>query len=250
MIGVEGSVAIVTGAGQGNGRAIALGLARAGAHVAVCDINADAAAETAALAAEAGVRSMSAQCDVSDLQSARGFAEKTRAELGNARILVNNAGILKRHRFGDPGFESEWDQTFRVNVDGPRNMVLAYAAQLEATGGRIVNLASIMSLSAGFGISAYIASKGAVGQLTKALAHEFAPRGVRVNAIAPGVIDTPMTEHTRGNEAAIGKFMAHTPLGRTGQPDELVGPVLFLVSDMSSYVTGTILPVDGGYLAA
>ena len=129
-------------------------------------------------------------------------------------------------------------------------MVRAFRAQLESTGGSIVNLASIMSVSAGPGLPAYIASKGAVAQLTKALAHELAPRGVRVNALAPGVIDTPMTEVTRGNEAAIGKFMMHTPLGRVGQPEEVVGPALFLASGMSSYITGVVLPVDGGYLAA
>jgi NAD(P)-dependent dehydrogenase (short-subunit alcohol dehydrogenase family) len=126
----------------------------------------------------------------------------------------------------------------------------AFMDQLKATKGRIVNLGSIMSLSAGPGLAAYAASKGAVLQLTKALAHDFAPFGVRVNAIAPGVIETPMTEATRSNPDAIGRFMAHTPLKRPGQPDELVGPVLFLASHSSSYVTGVILPVDGGYLAA
>ncbi|WP_029059221.1 SDR family NAD(P)-dependent oxidoreductase [Stappia stellulata] len=250
MIGVSGSVAVVTGAGQGNGRAIALGLARAGARLALCDIDREMAEDTAKAIRAEGGQAFAAHCDVSDLAAARAFAASVEAEFGAAGILVNNAGVIRRQPLSDPGFADGWDATFRVNVDGIRNMVLAFSAQLEASAGRIVNMASIMSQAAGPGISAYVASKGAVAQFTKALAHEFAPRGVRVNAIAPGVIDTPMTTGTRANEAAISRFMAHTPLARTGQPEELVGPVLFLASDMSSYVTGAILPVDGGYLAA
>jgi len=113
-----------------------------------------------------------------------------------------------------------------------------------------VNLASIMSLVAGPGLTAYAASKGAVAQFTKALAQDMAPHGVRVNAILPGVIETPMTEVTRQTPEAIGRFMAHTPMRRVGQPEELVGPVVFLASKAASYVTGALLPVDGGYLTA
>ncbi|MBL6431128.1 MAG: SDR family oxidoreductase [Alphaproteobacteria bacterium] len=250
MIGVSGSVAVVTGAGQGNGRAIALGLARAGARVALCDVDRERAEDTAQAIRAAGGEAFADICDVSDHAAAGAFAARVEGELGAASILVNNAGIIRRQPLDDPGFAEGWDATFRVNVDGTRNMVLAFASQLEATGGRIVNVASIMSQTAGPGIAAYVASKGAIAQFTKALAHEFAPRGVRVNAVAPGVIDTPMTTTTRANEAAIARFMAHTPMARTGQPEELVGPVLFLASDMSSYVTGAILLVDGGYLAA
>ncbi|MCR4265450.1 SDR family NAD(P)-dependent oxidoreductase [Nitratireductor sp. ZSWI3] len=250
MIDIEGCVAVVTGAGQGNGRALALGLARAGALVALCDVNGEKAGETAATIQAEGGRALAAMVDVADPAACRNFAARVRLELGDAAILVNNAGIIRRHGLDDPDFDSHWDATFQVNVHGTKNMVRAFVPQLEKTGGRIVNLASIMSHVAGPGIPAYVASKGAVAQFTKALAHELAPRGIRVNAIAPGVIDTPMTEATRGNEAAISRFMAHTPLGRTGRPEELVGPVLFLVSGMSSYVTGAILPVDGGYLAA
>jgi NAD(P)-dependent dehydrogenase (short-subunit alcohol dehydrogenase family) len=107
-----------------------------------------------------------------------------------------------------------------------------------------------MSVTAGPGLAAYAASKGAVLQLTRAMAHDLAPFGIRVNAIAPGVIETPMTEATRANPDAIGRFMAHTPMRRVGRPEELAGPVLFLASDAASYVTGALLPVDGGYLSA
>lgn len=250
MIDIEGCVAVVTGAGQGNGRAIALGLARAGARIAVADINAQTAQETAGLIANEGGKAIAAKLDVSDNTAVAAFADQVASGLGPAAILVNNAGIIRRHGLDDADFDRHWDDTFRINVDGTRNMVRSFASQLESTGGRIINLASIMSFSAGPGIPAYVASKGAIAQFTKALAHELAPRGIRVNALAPGVIETPMTEATRGNADAIGRFMAHTPLGRTGKPEELVGPVLFLASGMSSYVTGAILPVDGGYLAA
>src|SRR5690606_35599536 len=162
----------------------------------------------------------------------------------------NNAGIIRRTMLDDETFDDDWAAVFRVNVDGVKTMVRALLPQLRSTGGRIVNLGSIMSVSAGKGIAAYAASKGAILQLTRALANDLAADGVRVNAIAPGVIATPMTVVTRENPDAIGRFMAHTPMGRVGEPGELVGPVLFLASDMSTYVTGVLLPVDGGYLTA
>ncbi len=137
-----------------------------------------------------------------------------------------------------------------VNATGQINVVMALLDQIKESKGRIINLGSIMSVAANPGLVAYAASKGAVLQMTKALAHDLAEYGVRVNAIAPGVIETPMTVATRENPEAIGRFMAHTPLKRPGKPEELVGPVLFLASDASSYVTGALLPVDGGYLAA
>lgn len=250
MEGVKDRVAVVTGAGQGNGRAIALGLARQGAHVAVCDIDGTKAAGTAAEIEALGARAFAATVDVSDKRACAGFADACRERLGEVEILVNNAGIIRRQRILEDGFDDGWDALFRVNVDGTRNMLKALLPQLRARKGRVVNLGSIMSVTAGAGISAYAATKGAILQFTKAMANELAADGIRVNAIAPGVIATPMTEATRANSDAISRFMGHTPLGRVGEPEELVGPVLFLVSDMSSYVTGVLLPVDGGYLTA
>lgn len=250
MEGVHGEVAVVTGAGRGNGRAIALGLAREGARVAVCDIDGATAQDTADEIVRRGGEAVGAALDVSDAAACRAFAALVEERLGATAILVNNAGIIRRLPIGEADFDAGWERIFQVNVDGTRNMVRALLPQLRATRGRIVNLASIMAAIAGPGLAAYAASKGAILQFTKGLAHDLAPDGIRVNAIGPGVIATPMTEATRADEAAIGRFMAHTPLGRVGQPDELVGPVLFLASAMSSYVTGVLLPVDGGYLAA
>jgi NAD(P)-dependent dehydrogenase (short-subunit alcohol dehydrogenase family) len=248
--GIEGEVAVVTGAAQGNGLAIAHGLAAAGAAVAICDIDGDAAEQAAGRIRAGGARAFATVLDVSDAEAAARFAEEVERRLGQASILVNNAGIIRRTPIEAPSFDPDWSDIFRVNVDGVKTMVRALLPQLRATRGRIVNLGSIMSISAGPGLSAYAASKGAVLQFTRALAHDLAPHGIRVNAIAPGVIATPMTKVTRETPEAIGRFMAHTPLGRVGEPEELVGPVLFLASEMSTYVTGTLLPVDGGYLAS
>lgn len=247
---LTGDVAVVTGAARGNGRAIAFGLAAQGAAVAAFDLDGEGAAETARRCAGlSGRDAHSAWLDVSDLEGCRAEAERVAQRLGPVSVLVNNAGILPRGGFAEITDE-DWEAVLRVNVTGARNACLAFLDQLRSTGGRIVNLASILSFTGAPLVSGYAASKGAVAQLTKALAVELAPDGIRVNAIAPGVIETPMTEATRANPQALGRFMAHTPLGRVGKPDELAGPVVFLASAMSSYVTGVILPVDGGYLAA
>jgi NAD(P)-dependent dehydrogenase (short-subunit alcohol dehydrogenase family) len=250
MRGVEGQVAVVTGAAQGNGLAIARGLATAGARVAICDINRGAAEAAAHDIVHAGGRAFACGVDVADRQAAEQFAAEVMRHFDNTAILVNNAGIIRRTLIDDASFDSDWSEIFRVNAGGIKNMVRAFLPQLRATRGRIINLGSIMSVSAGPGLAAYAASKGAVLQFTRALAHDLAPDGIRVNAIAPGVIATPMTKVTRDNPEAIGRFMAHTPLGRVGEPEELVGPVLFLASELSTYVTGVLLPVDGGYLAS
>lgn len=248
MFGIGSSVAVVTGAGQGNGAAIAKGLAAAGAAVALADINEEAVAAVAREIEAAGGRAFARRVDVTDPQSAGAFATETHAALGSAKLLVNNAGVIHRMAIDEAEHPDAWAKTFAVNVDGTRFMARAYLEQLAETRGSIVNLGSIMSITTGPGLTAYAASKGAVAQFTKALANELAPRGVRVNALLPGVIATPMTQATRDNPDAIAKFMAHTPMGRVGQPEELVGPILFLASDAASYVTGALLPVDGGYL--
>lgn len=250
MDGITGAVGIVTGAAQGNGKAIAEGLAREGARVVLADVQVDVAESVAAAIRDAGGDAMAAPVDVTSLTSVQALAASTANTFGPADILINNAGVIRRTPIGSDTFDTDFTAVMAVNATGVANMTRAFLGQLKMTKGRIVNLGSIMSVTAGPGMTAYAASKGAVAQMTKAMAHDLAPDGIRVNAIAPGVIETPMTEATRANPEAIGRFMAHTPMGRPGLAEELVGPTLFLASHASSYVTGALLPVDGGYLAA
>jgi NAD(P)-dependent dehydrogenase (short-subunit alcohol dehydrogenase family) len=250
MQGITGAVAVVTGAAQGNGRAIAEGLARAGAKVALCDLTLPAAEEVAASLRAEGLVARAYAADVAQADTLATFAAAVLADLGPAEILVNNAGIIRRSPIGSDAFPADWTTVFAVNATGTVQTVRAFLDQLRQTKGRIVNLASVMAVTAGPGLVAYAASKGAVLQVTKALVHDLSPDGIRVNAIAPGVIETAMNADTRGNPEALQRFMQHTPMRRTGQPHELIGPVLFLASELSSYVTGALLPVDGGYLTA
>lgn len=246
---VEGDIAVVSGAAQGNGEAIARGLAAAGAAILVADIDHDGAERLAAQQRALGHKAIACRLDVCDGESCRAAASVCEAELGPASILINNAGVIRRSPVDDPDFETHLDALLNVNVKGCALMVAAFLPQLRRTRGRIVNLGSIATYVAYRNVAGYAASKGAVGQLTKALAADLAADGIRVNGIAPGVIATPMTAATRADPTRIGAFLAHTPMGRVGEPDELVGPVLFLASSLSSYVTGAMLPVDGGYLA-
>lgn len=250
MFDLDKAIAVVTGAGQGNGAAIARGLATSGARVALADVNGETVDRTRREICDSGGEAIANRLDITDAGAVRAFRDEVSDTFGPATILVNNAGIIRRTPVDAEEYEEDWDATFAVNVNGPRNMVRAFLAQLSKTRGTVINLASIMSVTAGPGLTAYASSKGAVAQFTKALALDLAPRGIRVNAILPGVIETPMTRTTRETPEAIGRFMAHTPMQRVGQPEELVGPVLFLASPASSYVTGALLPVDGGYLSA
>lgn len=247
---LRGDVALVTGAAQGNGAAIARGLAGSGASVIVSDLNASGAAKMAEALVEAGGRAASLTLDVADRDACFAAAERTAAIFGDVSILVNNAGITRRTPPDDPNFLDHLDAQIAINVRGSANMAIALLPQLLRTKGRIINVGSIASFVAYRNSAAYAASKGAVKQLTTALAADLAERGIRVNGIAPGVIATPMTATTRSDPEAIGRFLRHTPMGRVGEPEELVGPAVFLASRLSSYVTGVMLPVDGGYLTS
>lgn len=243
---LQGKTALVTGGGQGNGRAIAKGLAKAGAKVIVTDLNEVNAKSVAQEITQSGGSATAYRLDVTSAEQCTDVA----ASVGNIDVLVNNAGIIIREGIDSPKVDTNLERTLDVNVMGTFRPTNAWLKALRATKGVIINVGSIASTTGIPNVVGYSPSKGAVKMLTQALAVELAKDGIRVNAIAPGVIETPMTSYTREAPERLDKFMLRTPMGRVGQAEELVGPVVFLASDMASYVTGVTLPIDGGFLAS
>jgi NAD(P)-dependent dehydrogenase (short-subunit alcohol dehydrogenase family) len=246
---LAGKRALVTGAGQGNGRAIALGLAAHGAGVVAADIDFAGAERTAAELRATGADAFAFALDVTDAAACHVLAQTIARDIGEISILINNAGIIVREGLDSPRAADNWRRVLDVNLTGVFNVTHAFLPTLRKTRGTIVNLGSIASFVGVGDTLGYAPSKGGVKLLTQALARDLARDGIRVNAIAPGVIETAMTEVTRSDPARLAGFVSRTPLGRVGQPEELVGPVVFLVSEMASYVSGVTLPVDGGFLA-
>ena len=188
-------------------------------------------------------------CDVTDRVRCDGLAAAVLARIGTISILVNNAGIIRRGTVMEPNNRGDWDATLAVNLDGPYNMVTAFLDQLRETKGSIINIGSIQSFVALPNSAAYTTSKGGVRLLTKALAIELSPLGIRVNAIGPGFTATQLNAKAREDAAYMANFATRIPLGRIGMPEDIAGPAVFLASDMARYITGVTLPVDGGYLA-
>jgi NAD(P)-dependent dehydrogenase (short-subunit alcohol dehydrogenase family) len=246
---LAGKRAVVTGAAHGNGRAIALGLAAHGADVVATDIDLIGAERTAADVRASGRNAFAFRLDVTDAAACHAIAQTVAGEIGDIAILINNAGIIIREGLDSPRAAENWRRVLDVNLTGVFNVTHAFLATLRRSRGTIVNLGSIASFVGVGDTLGYAPSKGGVKLLTQALARELARDGIRVNAIAPGVIETAMTEATRSDPARLAGFLGRTPLGRVGQPEELVGPVVFLVSELASYVNGVTLPVDGGFLA-
>ena len=249
MIAMQGKRVLVTGAGRGLGATIAQGFARQGARVIVADVDGTLAAASAQAIRVAGGQAWDAVLDVTDADAVRAFAAECAVRHGGLDVLVNNAGISARAPFDDPRTPQIWDRLMRVNLQGTFNVTHAFVEQLKASRGAIVNLCSIVAYGCSISTAGYVVSKGGVRSFTEVLARDLAPHGVRVNAVAPGLMETEMTAGQRAQAHGTDWYMQRAPMARAGRADEIVGPVLFLASDMASYVNGVVLPVDGGYLA-
>jgi NAD(P)-dependent dehydrogenase (short-subunit alcohol dehydrogenase family) len=249
---LEDHIAVITGAASGIGRAIAAGYAREGAQTVLLDVNGTAAGEAAQEIRRAGGQAESFPLDVTNREDCIAIAKRVTEQVGPVSILVNNAGIARRNGMlgASEAVTKDWEDIIAINLTGVFNVTHAFMATLRATKGRIVNIGSIQSFVHLRTPSspAYTASKHGVLGFTKALAAELGKDGVRVNAIGPGFIETPLNEKVRAASPDLVRvFMDHTPLGRPGKPEDIVGPAVFLASDMSAYVTGSIVMVDGGY---
>lgn len=241
---VDGKVALVTGAASGLGAAMAVALAQAGATVA-CHGNRRAATATAE---QIGGEAAAFQADLGATDGAEQLFAEVKARFGRVDILINNAGTIARAAAEEVTLE-DWQQVLQVNLTSVFQLSQWAARDMMPRGrGKIVNTASLLSFQGGIRVPAYAASKGGVAQLTKALANEWAGKGIQVNAIAPGYFATTNTEALQADETRNRQILERIPAGRWGQPVDLAGAVVFLSSPASDYVTGTVLPVDGGWL--
>ncbi|MFO7167962.1 MAG: SDR family NAD(P)-dependent oxidoreductase [Chloroflexota bacterium] len=248
------TVALVTGAGRGIGRAIALRFAAEGAAVAALDRDGEAAAATAGEISAGGGHALALQADIADQAQVQAAVSRVVERFGRLDILVNNAAVSAAGDFIDGPYDA-WDRVVQINLYGAIHCARAAAREMirAGRGGRIVNISSIHSTRAEPGASSYDIAKGGVDQLTRALAVELAPHGIRVNSIAPGFISTSMSIGPDGvNELETDWFRdiyvarRKIPLARPGQPEEVAAAALFLASEESSYITGAVLAVDGG----
>ena len=251
---LQNQIAVVTGAGSGIGRAIASGYAREGARVVLLDVNEKAAGEAAREIRDGGGKAEAFALDVARREDCIAAAKQIADKVGRVSILVNNAGIVGRNGMtgATEAVIKDWEDIIAINLTGVFNVTHAFLGPLRATRGRIVNIGSIQSFVHVRTPSspAYTAAKHGVLGFTRALAAELGKDGVRVNAIGPGFIETPLNEKVRASNPELAKmFIDHTPLGRAGKPEDIVGPAIFLASDLSAYVTGSIVMADGGYRA-
>ncbi len=249
MFNLKGKIAVVTGGGEGIGRSIVTHLSKEGVDIALIDIHDQANAETMKMVKKYGNTVISFHADITDREALAHIAGQVAEQLGDVSMIVNNAGILLRGTIDDHNALQLWDQTIETNLTGAFNVTHAFLTSLKKTKGVIINMASIHSFIAIKNSIAYTASKGGISQMTKALALELASFNIRVNAIAPGIIATTMTTEQRSNEEHLQEFLKRVPLSKVGQPSEVANAVLFLASDLSSYITGVTLPVDGGFTA-
>jgi 3-oxoacyl-[acyl-carrier protein] reductase len=241
---LAGKVALVTGAAQGIGKAVALLLARNGAEIVVSDINLEKAEETAKEVQTLGRKALAIKVDVAKLDDVEKMVGAILARFGQVDILVNNAGIA-RDKLILRMTEEDWDAVLNINLKGTFNCTKAVVRYMsKQRSGKIINIASVVGEMGNAGQGNYAASKAGVIGFTKTIAREFAQRGINVNAIAPGYIETPMTDALP--DKAKEELKRLIPMDRLGKPEDVAEAVLFLVSEASSYITGQVLNVNGG----
>ncbi|WP_111978560.1 2-dehydro-3-deoxy-D-gluconate 5-dehydrogenase KduD [Algibacillus agarilyticus] len=249
LFSLEGKTALVTGASRGLGQALALGLAKAGAVVICASSSAGGTDKTVGLITEAGGVAHSLAADLSDTDAVTKLAEDALAITGKVDVLVNNGGTISRYPAAEYPIE-EFQKVINVNLNSVFQLSqLIGREMIKNGGGKIVNIASMLSFSGGMTVPAYTASKHGVSGITRALANEWAASNVQVNAIAPGYFRTDNTQALQDNPERNAQIQARIPAGEWGEPEQLVGAAVFLATSASDYVNGHILAVDGGWLA-
>ncbi|WP_221938669.1 2-dehydro-3-deoxy-D-gluconate 5-dehydrogenase KduD [Mycobacterium sp. KBS0706] len=248
LFDLSGQVALVTGARTGLGQGIALALAEAGADIA--GLGSRPMPDTAAAVAGTGRRFVEVVRDLGDSSGLEAVVADIVARIGGIDILVNNAGIIRRADLLEFS-EADWDAVMAVNLKSAFFLSQAVARHMVGQGirGRIIHIASVLSFQGGIRVPSYTAAKHGIAGLTRAMANELAPKGITVNAIAPGYMETDNTEALRADPVRTRQILDRIPAGRWGVPQDLATATLFLASPHSGYVTGTLLPVDGGWLA-
>jgi 2-dehydro-3-deoxy-D-gluconate 5-dehydrogenase len=249
LFDLTGRKAIVTGAGAGLGKAITEGLHNAGVEVVIIDIRKDIS-QVASSMCEKGPKIFGVQCDLTDRNDlAKAFDRSISLLGGRLDILINNAGMVIRHPVDEYPMK-DWDRIMELNVNSVFLLSqLAVKLMIPQGKGKIINLASMLSFTGGYLVTAYSASKGAIAILTKAMGNELASKGINVNAIAPGYMDTDLNAPLIADPVRSVQILSRIPAGRWGKPEELQGAIIYLASDASNYLSGAIIPIDGGYLS-
>lgn len=253
MTRLAGKSAVITGGGTGIGQAIALAFACEGAQVAIAGRRKEKLEETVRLLQQAGCSALALECDVTKAADTKRFVKSAEDAFGKVNVLVNNAGALSVSTV-ETIAEDDWDQVMATNIKGPFLMSrAALPAMRRAGGGSVINVGSVLGIVAIRDRAAYCASKGAVSMLTRAMALDHAQDHIRVNCLCPSIVESDMTRNlfaeTEAGRQARESRLASIPLGRFGKPADIAGLAVFLASDESSWMTGTVIPVDGGVTA-